>query len=85
MTGRPIRGQPPSAQQGRKGPVMALTLIEASREARRLDWADTTRSVNILVTRNGREREYAFDRGGKVIGRMFDGELVQFDHPWQPR
>lgn len=64
---------------------MALTLIEASREARHLKLAATTHSVNILVLRNGREREYAFDRNGKVVGRMFDGELVKFDYPWLPR
>lgn len=64
---------------------MALTLAQASLAARRLEWADSTHSVNILVLRNGREREYAFDRGGKVVGRIIDGELVKFDHPWQPR
>lgn len=73
------------AHQGRKETVMALTLIEASREARRIKFAPTTHSVIISVVRNGREREYAFDRNGKVVGRMVDGELVKFDFPWLPK
>lgn len=64
---------------------MALTLVEASRKARSLTWAETTISVNILVDRNGREREYTFDRSGKVVGRVIDGEVIAFDFPWLPR
>lgn len=68
-----------------KGAIMALTLAQASRQARSLTWAETTRSVNILVSRNGRDREYTFDRRGMVIGRVLCGEVVKFDYPWMPK
>ena len=59
---------------------MALSLYEASQEARRIaksgEWSYTTRHVGILVSRNGRERVYFFDKTGRVCG--YEGLDVDF-------
>lgn len=61
--------------------TLALTLSQASAEARSMKFASTTRSVGILVSRNGRERVYHFDARGRVVGRELGGEVFLFDEP----
>lgn len=61
--------------------ALALTLSQASAEARSTKFASTTRSIGILVSRNGKERVYHFDARGRVVGREIGGEVFMFDEP----
>ena len=62
----------------------AITVADASAEARRIPWASSTLSVGILISRNGREMVWHFDRFGRAVAIERDGgrRLSPMFEPW---
>ena len=50
------------------------SLNTARTKARTMTWADTTHSVSFTIPTTSGERELFFDRDGKIVGIMLNGD-----------